>query len=163
SYVGFVLTRGQPVSQVDLGPARPIDEAVRVWREAIVLRRASPAAEVIRRTVWEPLAQHFPPGTTIVLIAPDGLLTAGPWGALRGDRPGTVLLEQYALATGPHAPFVLHRLTAPARSPGEGDLVLAVGGVDYDGTPKSLRDPPAGTDLLAVRRAEVERGRGHGG
>ena len=28
SYVGFVLARGQPVRQVDLGPAQPIDEAV---------------------------------------------------------------------------------------------------------------------------------------
>jgi CHAT domain-containing protein len=163
SYMGFVLTQGQSVRQVDLGPAQPIDEAVRAWQSAIVLRQASPAAEVVRRTVWEPLARHFPAGTTTVLITPDEGLTAVPWGALPGDRPGTVLLEQYALATVPHAPFVLDRLTAPARSPGQGDLVLAVGGVDYDGTPQPLRDPAVRPDLLAQRRAETERGRGPGG
>jgi tetratricopeptide (TPR) repeat protein/CHAT domain-containing protein len=163
SYVGFVLAKGQPVQQVDLGPAQPIDEAVRAWRAAIDRRQASPTAEVVRRKVWEPLAQHFPPGMTTVLIAPDWLLTAVPWGALPGDRPGTVLLEQYALAIVPHAPFVLDRLTAPARSPGESDLVLAVGGVDYNGTPQPLGDPAARTDLLTLRRAETERGRGPGG
>ncbi len=161
-YLGFVLAKGQPVRQVDLGPARPIDEAVGACWEAFVNRQESPAAEVLRRTVWEPLARHFSPGKTTVLIAPDGPLTAVSWGALPGDRPGTVLLEQYALATVPHAPFVLDRLTAPARSRGEADLVLAVGGVDYDGTPKPLGDPAARTDPLALRRAETERGRGLG-
>ncbi len=162
-YVGFVLARGQPVRQVDLGPARPIDDAVRSWRAAILNRQASPDAEIIRRKVWEPLARHFPPRTTTVLIAPDEIFTAIPWGALPGDRPGTVLLEQCALATIPHAPFVLERLTAPAPTQGEGDVVLAVGGVDYDGTPKPLGKPAVRADLLALRRAETERGRGPGG
>ena len=153
-----MLAKGQPVRQVDLGPAQPIDEAVQAWRTAIVNRQASPAAEVVRRTVWEPLARHFPPGTTTVLIAPDGLLTAVPWAALPGDRPGTVLLEQYALATVPHAPFLLDRLTAPARSPGEGDLVLAVGGVDYDGTPKPV-ERPDGADRPAGPAAGRDRAR----
>jgi CHAT domain-containing protein/tetratricopeptide (TPR) repeat protein len=164
SYAGFVLAKGQPVREVDLGPSQPIDEAVSAWWLAIVQRQASPAAEVIRRRVWDLLAQHFPPGTTTVLIAPDGLLTAVPWAAVPGGRPGTILLEQYAVATVPHAPFVLDRLTAPARSQGEGDLVLAIGGVDYDGAPGPLPrgDPAARTELLALRRAETERGRGPG-
>jgi CHAT domain-containing protein/tetratricopeptide (TPR) repeat protein len=160
SYVGFVLAQGQPVRQVDLGPAGPIDEAVRAWREAIVHRQPSPSAEAVRRRVWEPLARYFPPGTTTVIIVPDGLLTAVPWAALPGDRPGTVLLEQYALATVPHAPFLLDRLTAPPRSPSEGDLVLALGGVDYDRVPSPLNDTAVRTELLALLRAETERGRG---
>ena len=41
-----------------------------------------------------------------------------------------------------------------------GRLVLAVGGVDYDGAPKPLDDPAASTDLLALRRAETARPRG---
>jgi tetratricopeptide (TPR) repeat protein/CHAT domain-containing protein len=163
TYVWFVLAKGQPVRQVDLGPAQPIDDAVRAWRSAIMHRQASPAAEVVRRKVWEPLARHFPPRTTTVLVAPDWLLTTVPWGALPGNRSGTVLLEQFALATIPHAPFVLDRLTAPARSRGPGDLVLAVGGVDYDGAPKPLGDPASRTDLLVLRQAATQRGRGPGG
>jgi CHAT domain-containing protein/tetratricopeptide (TPR) repeat protein len=163
SYAGFVLAKGQPVREMDLGPAGPIDEAVRTWREAIVRRHVSPGAEVVRRRVWEPLARHFPPGTTTVIIVPDGPLTAIPWAALPGDRPGTVLLEQYALATVPHAPFLLDRLTAPPRPQGQEDLVLAVGGVDYDQAPRPLDDAAVRTELLALRPAETERGRGPGG
>ena len=70
SYVGFVLARGRPVQRVDLGPAQPIDEAVAQWREAIVARQPSAAAETLRRRVWEPLAQHFPPRTTTVSSPP---------------------------------------------------------------------------------------------
>jgi CHAT domain-containing protein/tetratricopeptide (TPR) repeat protein len=162
-YVGFVLARGRPVHEVDLGPAQPINEAVQTWRAAIEQRQGSPAAEILRRTVWEPLACHFPPGTTTVLVALDGDLTAVPWGALPGDRPGTVLLEQYALATAPHAPFLLDRLTAPPQSSGAGGQVLAVGGVDYDGIPKPLGDPAGRTDLLALRPAETGRGPGGNG
>jgi CHAT domain-containing protein/tetratricopeptide (TPR) repeat protein len=161
-YAGFVLAKGQPVRQVDLGLAGPIDEAVRAWREAVVQRQVSSAAEVVRRRAWEPLAQHFPPGTTTVIIAPDWLLTGVPWAALPGDRPGMVLLEQYALATVPHAPFLLDRLTAPAPSPSEGDLVLALGGVDYDRAPTPLNDRAVRTEVVALRRAETERGRGPG-
>ncbi len=161
--VGFVLAVGQPVRQVDLGPAQPIEEAVHAWRAAIANRQPSPAAEVVRRAVWEPLARHFPPGTTTVLVAPDWLVTGVPWAALPGDRPGTVLLEQYAVATIPHAPFLLDRLTSPARSPGQGGLVLAIGGVDYDGIPRPGNDPAARTDLLALRPAEAGRRRGGSG
>src|SRR5262249_989170 len=162
SYAGFVLAKGQPVRQGDLGPAGPIDEAVRAWREAIVRRQPTPAAEVVRLRAWEPLARQFPPGTMTVIITPDGPLTAVPWAALPGDRPGTVLLEQYALATVPHAPFLLDRLTAPVRSPSEGDLVLALGGADYDQAPTPLHDAAVRSELLALRRAETERGRGPG-
>ena len=35
-YVGFVLSKGQPVRMVDLGPAQPIEDAVSRWRQAIV-------------------------------------------------------------------------------------------------------------------------------
>ena len=88
--------------------------------------------------------------------------SAVPWAAVPGDRPGTVLLEQYTLATIPHAPFLLDRLTAPARSPSEGHLVLALGGVDYVRAPTPLNDAAVRTELLALRRAATEHGRGPG-
>ena len=63
--------------------------------------RDGPTAATLRRAAWEPMARHLPPGTTTVIISPDGSLCSAPWAALPGDRPGTVLLEQYALATIP--------------------------------------------------------------
>jgi len=162
SYIGFVLARGRPVRAVDLGPADPIDEAVTTWREAIARRQASSAAEIIRRLVWEPLAREFAPETTTVVLALDGRLTAVPWAALPGDKPGTVLLEQYALATVPHAPFLLDRLTAPAPSTGDRGILLAVGGVAYDQAPKPVEDEKTKLELLAALPAETARGRGDG-
>ena len=162
SYIGFVLAKGRPVRAVDLGPAAPIDEAVRTWREAIKRRQASPAAEIIRRLVWEPLARQFAPDTTTVVLALDGRLTAVPWAALPGDKPGTVLLEQYALATVPHAPFLLDRLTAPAPPTDDRGILLAVGGVAYDQAPKPVEDEKTKLELLAALPAETARGRGDG-
>ncbi len=160
SYVGFVLARGRPVRCVDLGPAQPIDEAVAQWRQAIVARQSSAAAETLRRRVWEPLAQHIPSQTATVIIAPDGSLTAIPWAALPGDRSGTVLLQQYAIALVPHAPFLLDRLTAPTPSRDQAGVVLALGGVAYGQAPKPVDDEKTKAELLAVRQAETLRGRG---
>ncbi len=150
SYIGYVLAKGRPVRAVDLGPAAPIDEAAKTWREAITRRQASPAAEIIRRLVWDPLARQFAPGTTTVVLVLDGGLTAVPWAALPGDKPGTVLLEQYALATVPHAPFLLDRLTAPAHPSDElkGVLHLRVDDV-ADSRRRNLRlDQPTALPQL---------------
>ncbi len=162
SYIGFVLAKGRPVRAVDLGPAAPIDQAVETWREAIKGRQASPAAAILRHLVWEPLARQFAAETTTVVFALDGRLTAVPWAALPGDNPGTVLLEQCALITVPHAPFLLDQLTAPAPPPGDRGILLAVGSVAYDQAPKPDEDEKTKLELLAVRQAETSRGRGDG-
>jgi CHAT domain-containing protein/tetratricopeptide (TPR) repeat protein len=159
-YVGFVLCKGRPVRMVDLGPAAPIDDAVSQWRQAIVHGQDSPAAADLRKLAWEPLARHLPKETTTVYLAPDGALCYIPWVALPGDRPGTVLLEQYALATIPYAPFLLDRLTAP-KPPGHdgtAGLLLAVGGVAYGQAPRPVDDERARLQLLAARPAETKRG-----
>jgi tetratricopeptide (TPR) repeat protein/CHAT domain-containing protein len=159
SYVGFVLSRGQPVRMVDLGPAEPIEAAARRWYQAIVRTQESPAAADLRRLVWEPLARYVPEGTTTLFVAPDGALCYVPWAALPGDRPGTVLLEQYALGILPHAPFLLERLTAPKPAGHDSTAVrlLAVGGVAYGHEPKPVDDERTRRQLLAARPAEIKR------
>jgi tetratricopeptide (TPR) repeat protein len=163
-YVGFVLSKGQPVRMVDLGPAQPIEDAISRWRQAIVGGQDSPAAADLRRLVWEPLAAHFAKGTNTVFLAPDGSLSSIPWAALPGDRPGAVLLEQYAVATVPHAPFLLDRLTASVSSGRDrtGGLLLAVGGVAYGQEPKPVDDERTRLQLLAFRPAEIKRGGNNG-
>ena len=97
-----------------------------------------------------------------MVLAIDGDLTGIPWAALPGDKPGTVLLEQYALTTVPHAPFLLDRLTAPAPPTDDRGVLLAVGGVAYDQAPKPVEDENVKIELLAARQPETTRGRGDG-
>jgi CHAT domain-containing protein/tetratricopeptide (TPR) repeat protein len=151
SYAGFVLAKGRPVERLDLGPAAAINDAVKQWRAAIVEGRTSPAAHTLRRLVWEPIARRLPAETNTVVIAPDGLLTAIPWAALPGARPGTFLVEQYALAVAPHAPFVLDRLTTPQRADADDGTLLAIGAMPSDG-PGSVRELETVISLARPRR-----------
>jgi tetratricopeptide (TPR) repeat protein/CHAT domain-containing protein len=134
-YLAFVLDRDHPVRRVELGAAEPINAAVDAWRRDLSAGKTGTRAEALRRLVWEPLAKHVPAGTETVLLAPDGALTQLPWCALPGRRPGTVLLEDHALAVVPHGPFLLERLTAATEPEHAAGLMLAVGGVSYDEEP----------------------------
>jgi CHAT domain-containing protein len=60
------------------------------------------------------------------------MLTAMSWGALPGKRTGTFLVEQYALAVVPHAPFVLDLLSKPGSTADAVGTFLAVGGMPQD-------------------------------
>jgi tetratricopeptide (TPR) repeat protein len=87
SYTAFVVRQNQkqPIVRVELGAAAPIDDAVSDWRRAIADKKSSPAAETLRRSVWDKLAKYLPAGTQTVLLAPDGPLTGLPWAALPGS------------------------------------------------------------------------------
>lgn len=150
-YEAFVLRRtdnaaGYAVAWVHLGPAEPIDRAVKVWREALVSRTAPPTGadapeQAVRRLVWQPVEEHLA-GCAAVIVIPDAALTGVPWVALPGKRPGSYLLEDYALATASHGQALLATLTRPATQRGG---MLVVGGVHYDAKPAM---PP---NLLALR------------
>jgi CHAT domain-containing protein len=136
SYVAFVLCPRQPIRRVELGPAKPIEEALLDWRQAIEDDKAGgPAAPLLRRRVWEPLARHVPADTETVYLAPDAALTRLPWDALPGRRADTVLLEDHNLILAPHGPFLLRRLT-DSRNPDPKGSLLAVGLVSYDRPPE---------------------------
>jgi CHAT domain-containing protein/Flp pilus assembly protein TadD len=152
-YVAFVLHRGAPPCRVELGPAAPIDEAVGAWRQQLArgdgeAKGGRPASE-LRRLVWLPLARQLPPGTDTIWLAPDGLLTGLPWAALPGSRPGTILLEEYALAVAPHGRFLAEQLSAGrGREPPEQGALLAVGGVSYDQAAQAVAVPGSGQEGL---------------
>jgi CHAT domain-containing protein len=169
SYVALLLTKGRAARRVELGPARPIQEALADWRQAIVDWQPSPegkpraraerqaafAAGVVRRLVWEPLAQHLPQDAHTVYLTPDGDLTRLPWAALPGHKDGTILLEELTLAVVPHGPFLLRSLTAPAAKPDpKVDLLLLVGDVSYDQPPT----PGAAVKEELVRLRSAARG-----
>jgi CHAT domain-containing protein len=85
----------------------------------------------LRRQLWEPLLPHLR-GVHTVLVSPDEGLGRLPFAALPGDKPGSYLIEEVALAVVP-VPQVLPQLLVE-RPGGEskGASLLLVGDVDFD-------------------------------
>src|SRR5262249_30120027 len=81
--------------------------------------------------VWRPVGASLPADTRALYVCPDAELARLPWAALPGATPGSVLLEEYALAVLPHAPFLLEQLRFPLKYPDGPGRVLALGGVRY--------------------------------
>jgi CHAT domain-containing protein/Tfp pilus assembly protein PilF len=152
-YVAFVLQRGEPVRRAELGPAAPIEQALAQWRQDIDNGRAGPAADQLRRLAWEPVAKQIREGMDTVYLAPEGPLAALPWAALPGRKPGSVLLEEYALALAPHGPFLLDQLTAAEQTRPAG-TALVLGGVQYE----QGSEPLPGAKPEYRRSADLGRG-----
>lgn len=132
--IAFVVRRGQKIACVELGPVKPIAEAVNAWRDCILDRRSDAAAKgaAVRKLVWDPLAPHVGQIPT-VLISPDGAVSAVPWSAMPGARSGSYLLEEAALVVVP-VPRQLPMLLAPQESDAsESASLLMVGDVEYGG------------------------------
>jgi CHAT domain-containing protein len=131
AYAAFVIATGARPMRIELGLAAPVEAAIREWRREIVERRdESTAAQKVRNLVWQPLAKHLPDGLDTVYLSPDGDLARLPFAALPGNQPGTVLLEEFAIAYVPHGPFLLDHLLSHRKYEGAGSL-LALGGVRY--------------------------------
>jgi CHAT domain-containing protein len=152
NYVAFMACKERLTRRVELGPAGPIEQAVRTWRAAITdstrnqksdIRNPGVAA-TLRHLVWAPLAKNLPAGTHTIYLAPDGALTQVPWAALPGSKPGSVLLEEYTLAVVPHGQFLLESLSGRPGPPPEKGSLLVAGGVAYDQPPVA---PVAAGDL----------------
>lgn len=139
SYAAFVLRGGDCAAptRLELGPAEPIDVAVRAWRRSATAGRSlDKRGGELARLLWEPLAPLLGERDHVLLV-PDGALSSLPFGALpTGDG---FLVEQLTITyLGTTAD-----LLAPTPRSGRGALV--VGGVDYGAA------TPVATDALATR------------
>ncbi len=152
----FVVANGQRIVRVPLGDLAPVSKRITSWRQSIAETSGGGEPDELGRRLWNPIEKHFPNGTHTVVLCPDGALTALPWAALPGREPGTVLLEDYAIAIVPYGPFLLDRsnVVRPVKSNGDDDLFLAVGDVAYDSRPA----PPGTANLMALRDATVSGG-----
>ncbi len=134
------MTRDK-VAWLDLDAAKKIEAAVAAWRESIIGGREIPPAipAKVRELIWDKVRKELPGNVKVVYISPDAALCRVPWGAILGDKPGTILLEDYAIAVIPHARFLLDKFWPqdPLKSPPNGALV--VGGVKYDAEPSAFR------------------------
>jgi CHAT domain-containing protein/Tfp pilus assembly protein PilF len=152
-YQAFVLAPGRETRRVDLGPAQPIDEAVASWRSSIQRREDSRASARLKELVWDPLATALPPGTRTVYLCPEGDLTRLPWAALPGKGPGTVLLEEVAIAVVPSGQWLLGQLLYPQKAD-ETETLVAAGAIDYGRSPEGQNGayPPLGETGRELRR-----------
>jgi tetratricopeptide (TPR) repeat protein/CHAT domain-containing protein len=146
-YMAFVLTR-DTVTWVDLDLAEPIETAINEWRREIDSgKEISPKTPYkVRDLVWKKVERELPASIKTIYISPDAALCRLPWAALPGHKPGSILLEEYAIATIPHAQFLLDKLLPQdlLKNPPSG--ALAVGGVQYDS-----EAPNSTTNTLASR------------
>ncbi|MBI4600448.1 MAG: tetratricopeptide repeat protein [Planctomycetes bacterium] len=132
--LAFVLRPREPVARVDLGPLKPIEEAVEAWRQGVESTGAASglaeAGVALRKLLLEPLEPRIA-GAKLLLVSPDGSLARLPLAALPGQKAGTYLIEELAVAVVPF-PQALPEALGEAEAP---PSLLAVGGVDYEGEP----------------------------
>ncbi len=143
----WVVRRGAPVRRVDLGPARPIAEAVTAWRKDLQAGGADTrGGKAVRRMVIDPLEAHLG-GARTVLLSPDGPLNLVPFAALPGRRSEGYWLEEVALAVVPVPRLLAEKRAASLAS----SSLTSVGGVDFGGAGKWAGLAAAG---LEARRVE---------
>ena len=161
--VAFVVRPEQPsVTLVPLGAVKPLAQAIDTWRQANTSlqtfgqsAQSAQAGQLLRERLWTPLEPHLT-DAKMVLVSPDGVLGRFPLIALPGNKLGSYLLEDRALAIVP-VPQALVSLLRRKDSdrPAVAGNLLVLGDVDYDALP----DAPAmsapkkkfGRNLAAVR------------
>jgi tetratricopeptide (TPR) repeat protein len=130
--VACVSRRGKPTVRVELGPAGDVANAVRLWRKALTAREDGQAeGAALKRRIWSALEGHTK-GAKAVLVSPDEALAAVPFAALPGNKPGTYLIEDVALAMVPVPRLLPQMLKRPDRANRLKPSLLVVGDVDYD-------------------------------
>jgi len=92
---------------VDLGPASPVNEAVRAFLQTVRRAEANPAAAderessqklaVVAKLVIEPVA-HLTKGRRQLIICPSGQLSLVPFECLT-SADGKYLIEDHAIST----------------------------------------------------------------
>jgi CHAT domain-containing protein len=165
----FVVRRDFPIVRVELGPAAPIANAIKRWRDAFGQASESnddpkDADQELRRLVWKPLEPHLK-GAETILYSPDGVLCQLPLGALPGERPDSFLIEERSFVLVPAPQLLLHQ-NSPAReslTAGEApelstlavNTPLLVGNVDFDAqtSSASLTTSTSGETRSAARHA----------
>ena len=144
-YLAFVLRGGECAMpfRIDLGPAAPIDDDVRRFREALSREAVDPAiralrAEYRRRVATRLQEKLFPSalqeaiaGKPRLLIAPDGALALLPFGLLPGEDGHEFLLETRTISYIPSGRDLLRRTRPSAGASG----LLAIGAPAFDRTP----------------------------
>ncbi len=170
-YLVFVMTCDK-LAWVDLDTAEQIEDAITTWREIITSGKGIPTdlPAKVRELLWEKVRKELPASIKTLYISPDAALCKVPFGAIPGDKPGTVLLEDFAIATVPHTPFLLDKSWPQDPIKKSPQSALVVGGVKYDaeaankpsntyatrGTPLLVPEAKLGWSYLPGSSAEIK-------
>jgi CHAT domain-containing protein len=165
-YLAFVL-RHDGLTAFDLGPADPIEKAVRQWREG---RRFAPQDALrVRDMVLPPPLRQKLAGARLLLISPDAILSALPFAALpESDDPREGYLIEHMAIANVLAPKLFRPAASSAGTAAANHIsALLVGAVDYGrATPSAttsaaeIRGRRLRFDALDSTGAEIENLRG---
>lgn len=162
-----IVVRGGRCEPVlaDLGPVAPISSAIVGWRRQLAddtgkARRGLPfdgaalamRGKEVRALVWTPLERALGDAATVYL-APDGPLSALPFGALPAADGRGFLVEERTIDLLTSARDLVRRRSPPTA----GGSILALGAPAYvTATPSPAARPSAGcSDLSALRWAPL--------
>ncbi len=135
----FIVQPGGAVSVVELGPSERFRQLVDRWLaerdQPFDPDQTNSAGAALRALFWDRVAPQLAAAQT-VLVSPDGPMCRLPIAALPGEKPGSYLIEERAVAVAP-VPQLLPELlaTRQARAVTAPQSLLLVGSVDYGGSP----------------------------
>jgi CHAT domain-containing protein len=143
-FVAFVVRHDQPVERVDLGPAQLINQLVESCRGSALFmsgKSDADALDQLSERIWSPLSSYVK-GCHTILYSPDSSLARFPLAALPGEKPGTYLIEDFAIGLIP-VPRMLAELVESGETQSSRGVstteqetdtpkMLIVGNVDYN-------------------------------
>ncbi|HET6323185.1 MAG TPA: CHAT domain-containing tetratricopeptide repeat protein [Planctomycetaceae bacterium] len=141
-FVAFVLRRDAEIRRIELGPADPIVQKMKTWRETYGANQGSvDVGRELRDRIWKPLEPELK-GAETVLLSPDGAFCSFPLAALPGSKPGGYLIEERNIVMVPVPQLLLQTkngsLDSEPAMPTSFDAPLLVGNVDFDADPRTL-------------------------
>ena len=140
--VAFVVRRDKPIERIELGSTAAIAGFIDAWRRNFGAHGTESAADPgreLRRLVWDRIEPKLG-GAKTVLISPDGATTRFPWPALPGNKPGSYLIDDVAIAIVPVPRLLPELLAAEQPKTTDAPSLLLVGGVDFGADPGRIVD-----------------------
>jgi len=138
SYLAFIIKKPNTICRIDLGPAEPIDGAVKEWRDSLCHKPASAAegasarraARELIRLVWKPIVGAVGEAKRLV-IAPDALLATIPLDALPHDSG--IALDTYKVS---YIDSLSDLVLSTDGHGTRGDCLVMLGDVAYNEAPR---------------------------
>lgn len=126
----FAATRERKPQLLDLGPRKPVQEAVRAWLNLVVDPSADAQARAragrrVRELIWDPIAGQWPQKR--VLVVPSGVVERVPFAALPTNDGHYLVEAGYAFHLLDHERDAL----MPRVKPDSGATLTLIGAPDF--------------------------------